>query len=284
MSEWSVQHVTIVGVGLLGGSAGLAIRRHWPEARIAGVGRRQASLEGALALGAIDEMHLAVATPASQTDLVLLCTPVRAFRKMLEEIAPVLPERAWVTDVGSTKADVVARAREVLGEEGRFVGSHPMAGSEKKGASFARADLYEGATCVLTPCEYTPPDVTEAAEAFWDALGMRCVRMDPGSHDRAVARVSHVPHVLATLLMLLPRDRELDLAATGFQGMTRLAEGDPEMWRDILLTNVHPVCDALNDLSAAIGTLRELIRSGDAEAIESLLLQGQRRKREHNGE
>jgi prephenate dehydrogenase len=279
MSEVSLQHVTIVGVGLLGGSAGLAIKQHWPDARIAGVGRRQSSLDEALACGAIDEAHLSPADPAARSDLVLLCTPVRAFGSMLETIRPVLKDSAWITDVGSTKADVVRQAGEILGEDARFVGSHPMAGSEKKGPSFASADLYAGATCVLTPCQYTPPEVTTTAKAFWETLGMRCLQLDPEEHDRAVARVSHLPHVLATLLTLLPRESELAVAATGFESMTRLAEGDPEMWRDILLTNVHPVCDALNDLSAALGTLRELIRSGNAEAIESLLERGQRRKR-----
>jgi prephenate dehydrogenase len=141
MSEVTLEHVTIVGVGLLGGSAGLAMRREWPDARIAGVGRRQSSLDEALDTGAIDEAHLSVEAPAAETDLLLLCTPVRAFRGMLETIAPLLKDSAWITDVGSTKADVVNTAREVLGEDGRFIGSHPMAGSEKKGPSFARPDL-----------------------------------------------------------------------------------------------------------------------------------------------
>ena len=281
MDPLAIQHVTIVGVGLLGGSAGLAIRRHWPDARIVGVGRRMSSLSDALDVGCID---VASTDPlvASDSDLVLLCTPVRAIENLLATLAPVLREDVLITDVGSTKADVVAAASAALGEAGPFVGSHPMAGSEKKGPRHAEADLYRGATCVLTPTACTPPHLLGRVRSFWETLGMRCVEMLPEAHDQAVACVSHLPHVLASLLMLLPGDDDLPVAATGFADMTRLAAGDPEMWRDICLTNSDAIAESIDVLLAAMRQFRDDILRRDAEAVQELLARAQQRKREQD--
>ena len=269
--------MTIIGVGLLGGSAGLAIKAHDPHVRIAGVGRRQASLQTALEIGAIDTAHLDAAEAVGGTDLVILATPVGAFERYMREIAPVLPRRGIVTDVGSTKSGVVRAAGRTLGHR-RFVGSHPMAGSEQKGAGFARADLFAAATCVVTPTAKTPRPVTARIERLWRKMGMRTFRMSPAAHDRAVARVSHLPHALASLLMRLPRLRDLDVSATGFRDATRLASGDPEMWRDIFLTNRRQILAAIDDFDESLMVLRDLLELADARGLERFFAAAKKRR------
>jgi len=272
-----LRHVTIIGVGLLGGSAGLALKALDPRVRVAGVGRRASSLDKALEVGAIDTAHLDAAEAVGQTDLVILATPVGAIERHLRAIAPTLAARAVVTDVGSTKAGVVRSAGRTVGHE-RFVGSHPMAGSELKGPAFARGDLFAGATCILTPTAKTPPAVTGRVEALWQGLGMRTLRMTPATHDRAAARVSHLPHALASLLMRLPKLAELDVSATGFSDTTRLASGDPEMWRDIFLTNRRQILAALDDFDESLMALRDLVELGDPKALERFFTAAKKRR------
>lgn len=279
----NIRSVTIIGVGLLGGSIGLAMRAAGSAARIVGVGRRQSSLDEALEVGAVDEVHLDVAEGVAHADMVVLATPVGAFGKLLEGAKAGLKGGAVVTDVGSTKAEVVALAERTLGRGGPFVGSHPMAGSEHKGPTFARADLFTGATCIVTPTEHTLEELAERVERFWLALGMRVVRMTPADHDRAVARISHLPQVLASLLMQLPDEADLDISASGFRDATRLAGSDPEMWRDILMTNRAAVLAAIGDIAGRLGDLAELIQAGDADAIEQLLAAAKQRRAETLG-
>jgi len=282
MTERQLKHVTIVGVGLLGGSAALAIKAHDPEVRIAGVGRRQSSLDEALRVGAIDTAHFSAAEALAEarSDLVILATPVGAFGRHLQAMAPVLRRGTIVTDVGSTKASVVRIAQRVLGPGGPFVGSHPMAGGEQKGVAFSRADLFSGGTCILTPTASTPPTVTRRTQRFWKMLGMWTVRMSPAAHDRAVAHVSHLPHVLASLLMMLPGKDDLPISAGGFRDATRLAGGDPEMWRDILMTNRRAILAAIDKFDEALCDLRDLVELADAERIERFLARAKKRRDE----
>ena len=278
MATERLKHVTVIGVGLLGGSVGLAIKARVPKVGIAGVGRRRKSLDEALRVGAIDTAHFDAADAAGESDLVVLATPVRAFARHLRAIAPVLRAEALVTDVGSTKADVVRTAERILGRGGPFVGSHPMAGSEHKGVARARADLFDRATCILTPTSHTPAALVARAVRLWRMLGMRTVQMSPGAHDRALARVSHLPHLLAGLLMLLPGKSDLGVAATGLRDTTRLAGGDPEMWRDILLTNRKQVLAALDAFGEALADLRDLLDRRDPEGIEAFLAEAKKRR------
>ncbi len=272
------KHVTVIGVGLLGGSAALAIKAYDARVKIAGVGRRQVSLDMAMEAGAIDTAHLDVEQAVAKTDLVILATPVGVFEKYLRAVAGLLPGRALVTDVGSTKSGVVRAAERVLGKGGPFVGSHPMAGGEAKGVAFARADLFVGATCIITPTDDTPARATGRIERLWQALGMRTVRMSPAAHDRVTARVSHLPHVLAALLMMLPRKSDLSVAATGFRDATRLAGGDPEMWRDILVTNRKQVLAAIDEFDDSLMHLRDLVEMADTPGIEKFLAAAKKRR------
>ena len=278
MAKRKIKHVTIIGVGLLGGSAGLAIKAYDPAVRVAGVGRRQASLDAAMAAGAIDSAHMDAAEAVAASELVILATPVGAFERHLRAIAPHLRAGAMVTDVGSTKAEVVRAAERILGKGGPFVGSHPMAGSEHKGVTFARADLFAGATCIVTPTANTPAALAACVEAFWRSLHMRTLRMTPAAHDRAVARVSHLPHALAALMMMLPGKADLDVAATGFRDATRLAGGDPEMWRDVFTTNRGALLAALDSLDESLIHLRDLLELGDGPGIEKFLAAAKKRR------
>jgi len=275
--EMDIRHVTIVGVGLLGGSAGLALKAFDPNIRIAGVGRRRESLEQALAIGAVDTICTDAAEAVGATDLVILATPVGAFERHMRSVAERLRPGAIVTDVGSTKVSVVRAAHRLLGAK-RFCGSHPMAGSEQKGPNFARADLFTGATCILTPTALTPPEVAERVRTLWQKMGMRTVMMTPARHDRVVARVSHLPHALASLLMLLPELADLDVSATGFRDTTRLASGDPEMWRDIFLTNRPGILRALDDFHESLRGLRSLVADGDGHGLEQFFTAAKKRR------
>ncbi len=274
----NIKSVTIVGVGLLGGSIGLAMRAAGSSARRIGVGRRQSSLDEALEVGAVDEVHLDVAEGVAGADMVILASPVGAYGKLLAGVSAGLADSAIVTDVGSTKGEVVALGEDALGRGGPFVGSHPMAGSEYKGPGFARADLFTGATCIVTPTQHTPADLTRRVEEFWAALGMRVVRMTPAEHDQAVARISHLPQVLASLLMQLPEDADLDISASGFADATRLAGSDPEMWRDILMTNRPAVLAAIGAMAGKLGELAKLVDVADADALEQLLTAAKQRR------
>jgi prephenate dehydrogenase len=278
MSIQGIHHVTIIGVGLLGGSTGLAIKALGGGIRVAGVGRRAGSLRAALKIGAIDSAHMDVAQAVGPSDLVILATPVGAFEHCLRAIRPHLKKGAVVTDVGSTKGAVVRLASRVLGPGGPFVGSHPMAGSERRGPAFARADLLAGATCILTPTAQTPPASVRRVEAFWRALGMRTLRMSPQAHDRAVAEISHLPQALASLLMLLPKAGHLKIAAGGFRDMTRLAGSDAQMWRDIFLTNPAAILDVMDRFDRSLARLRELVKRGDSRGLEKFFVAAKSRR------
>jgi len=263
--------VTIIGVGLLGGSAGLAIKAHDPSIRVEGVGRRRSSLDQALKAGAIDTAHLDPTETARHSDLILLATPVGAFEKHLRAIAGILKKDAIVTDVGSTKARVVRTGERILGKGGQFIGSHPMAGSEHKGVAFARADLFTAATCVITPTVHTPTSLTRRVERFWSEMGMQTLRMSPAAHDRATAKVSHLPHALAGLMVMLAGKNDLKVAATGFRDATRLAGGDPEMWRDIFITNRKAILAAIDAFDESLMQFRDLLELADAPGLEKFL-------------
>jgi len=277
MTAHRPKHVTIIGVGLLGGSAAMALKAGDPEVHIAGVGRRRKSLAAAQP-GIIDSAYLEPAEPGARSDLIILATPVGTFEHHLRAIKPVLRRGAMVTDVGSTKANVVRLAERILGRGGAFIGSHPMAGSERKGVAFARGDLFEGATCVITPTRHTPASLVRRAKALWRTMGMNTVCMPPAAHDKAVARVSHLPHALASLLMMLPAADELKVAATGLRDMTRLAGGDPEMWRDIFQSNRKEILAAIAALGKDLSRLKKLLEQNDIAKVEKLLSAAKKRR------
>lgn len=272
-----IDRVAIVGTGLLGGSIGLGLRAAGYRGGLIGVGRRIETLKAAQAAGCVDEVSTDLKQTASISGLIILATPLSYFAPMLEQIAGGVHRDLIISDVGSTKGEVCAHARRLLSLPGRFVGAHPMAGGEKHGPQFARADLFRGKPCIITPIEGTDPQALRTIESLWTALGMRLVRMTPEEHDRAVARVSHVPHAIASLLVHLARRGEaMRVASTGFADTTRVASGDPEVWTDIFTTNRAAISAVLDELSDEIDKLRDQLDAADGAAMRTMLDSGKR--------
>lgn len=266
-----LNRVSILGVGLLGGSIGMAIRSRISACRVAGYGHRPATLEKAMEIGAIDEACATAAKAVRGADLVILCTPVGLLEEMLRQIAGHLKPGAMVTDVGSTKRSVVTAAGKILPANVHFVGSHPMAGSEKRGVEYARTDLFENATCILTPTADTDADSLAAVEKFWQTLGMKTTRISPGDHDRYLAEISHLPHALAAALVAMQQDAVLPLAGQGFLDATRIAGGDGALWRDILLDNADNMRSALTRLQGELSKLLAMLEPTQDSALEQWL-------------
>jgi prephenate dehydrogenase len=210
---------------------------------------------------------------ADVPQLIVLCAPVRQFPALFEKLRD-LPAGVVVTDVGSTKGEVMGWAERILGEKARwFVGSHPMAGSEKRGPEAARADLYEGAVCLICESEESDQTAVEKVEAMWRAVGMRTVRVGAEAHDRWVATISHLPHAVAFSLMnaAAKHPEALQAVANGFLDTTRVASSDVEMWTDIFLTNRAAVVEAMDLFAADLSALRTAVANSDEGAIRAAL-------------
>ncbi len=267
-----LDRVAIVGVGLLGGSIGLALRAVGFTGRRIGIGRRMSSLNKALAYDAVDEVTCEPAEGVAGAKLVILGAPVGMFADLLRRMAPGLEPGTLVTDVASTKAEVVRLTSRLLPRGVRFVGSHPMAGSEKTGVEYARADLFDDALCILTPTKSTSRETIRQVEAFWRALGARTTRLAPRKHDQLLARISHLPHAVASALVRIARARgAIELAGPGFGDSTRIASGDAAMWTDIFRTNAGGMMEAIDLLIAELQKLRGRLAKDDAKAIEKWL-------------
>jgi prephenate dehydrogenase len=264
--------LSILGVGLLGGSIGLAVKAAGIPCQVVGYGHRRESLDRALEVGAIDESAISSNAAVKDADLVILCTPVGLFEKLLAEIAADIPDRAIVTDVGSTKRTVGELASRILARPAQFVGSHPMAGSEKRGVEFARADLFQGARCIVTPTPGSSSDeVAGQVEQFWQKLGMTTTRMSPAEHDRLICDVSHLPHAVAAALIAMQSDAALPLAGKGFLDTTRIAGGDGALWRDILHDNADNLADSLARFRARLDELEKLLAPDQRDALAKWL-------------
>lgn len=266
--------VTLVGVGLLGGSLGLALKQRKLAGRVEGYVRRDASIAECERLGVVDRATIDLLAAVKDADLVVFCTPIAQMRALAEKCAPALKPGALVTDVGSVKGGVVAELEPLFSKAGaQFIGSHPMAGAEKTGPAAARADLFEKAVCVVTPGAKTPPKVTQLMEEFWAAVGGRPLRLMPDQHDSLVARSSHLPHVVAAELANYvlspahPREQPA-LCATGFRDTTRIASGSPEMWRDIALANRKHLARALGVFIEDLQEFQRALEAGDAKAMD----------------
>ena len=271
------KRLSILGVGLLGGSLGLAVKKAVSGCHVVGYAHRKATLDAALERSAIDEGYADAASAVRGADLVVLCTPVGNLRETLIAIAPVLESGAIVTDVGSTKAAIVAAAENDYPNL-RFVGSHPMAGSEKKGVAHASVDLYRDAVCITTPTAKTDPAALAQVEAFWRLLGMRIKRLAPEEHDRAVCDVSHLPHAVAAALVTMQTDAALPLAGKGFLDATRIAGGDGGLWRDILLENRANLVDSIARLRSSLDALQELLDPAKSQDLCAWLDQAASRR------
>jgi len=279
-----VDTLAIVGTGLIGGSFSLALKQAGAVREVLGVGRNPARLTVARELGLID--RAVDWAEAGQADCILLALPVGETEAVLKQLAPHLKAGAIVTDAGSTKVNVVAAARAVLGERfADFVPGHPIAGSEQSGPGAARADLYQGKKVVLTPQAETRADALATVRALWEAAGAQVETLDADLHDRVFAAVSHLPHLAAFALVdeLAQRadgDTFFRFAASGFRDFTRIAGSSPEMWRDIALANREAVMVELDAYLAALQALRSAVSAEDAAALLAIFSRA-RAAREH---
>lgn len=259
--------LAILGVGLIGGSVGLAARARGIARRVVGVGRDLGRLDEARRLGAIDGGTTDLAEGVGEADIVVVCTPVDRIGADLVRLARFVPAGALLTDAGSTKRAIVAAAEADPGARARFVAAHPIAGSERQGVAFARADLFEGRACVLTPTPRTPPDRLDRARAFWSGLGSHLIEFDPAEHDARLALTSHLPHALAAGVASLVGPDLVPLAAGAYRDVTRVAGADAALWSAIFLENRPAVLDALDAFAGSLGAFRSALEAGDSSAI-----------------
>lgn len=269
----TIDTLTIVGVGLIGGSIGLAAKRRGLVRRVLGAGRRQATLDRASELGAIDETCLDYRAAVQRADVAVFCTPVDCIVEQVIHSAGACKAGVILTDAGSTKAAIVAGIEGNLPADVEFVGSHPLAGSEKRGPDFAEAELFQNRLTIVTPTTRTSPAAVERVVAFWQALGSRVRLMPAEEHDRALAVTSHLPHLLAAALAgMLPVDLH-GLTATGFRDTTRIAAGDPELWTAIFEQNSAPLLDSLNRMEGQLERFRKALLERDRTTLAALLSQ-----------
>ncbi len=265
------QQVTIIGAGLLGASLGLALRGAGYKGRLVAQGRNPASVADALALGAFDHGTCDPQEALAKADLVVVCVPLGSFEAAFRQIEAFAPPTAIVTDAGSAKTSVANAARRVFKNARRVIGAHPMAGGEKSGPSAARADLFAGKPCVLTVCDNDEPRAIAEVEMLWGTLlNMRLLRLSPEAHDRAVAAVSHLPHLASLALAAVGEcSQGMTVASTGYRDATRLAAGNAGMWADIFLANREATLDALAQFKAQVAEFEQLIETGDRATLEA---------------
>ena len=273
--------LAVFGPGLIGGSVALAARARGLCARLSVWSRDEAEREAVRRLGLADLVTGDPAEAARGADLVLLCTPPGALAALAGQIAPHLAPGAVFSDVASVKAGVAGELTALLGS--RYAGAHPMAGAERQGLPAARADLFEGSVCLLTPDERTAPDALETVGAFWRGLGARVRSLPPAAHDEAVALVSHLPHVLAAALVdfvAAEPGHPTDCAGPGWRDMTRVAGGSPELWTEILSRNRGPVTDALRGMMDKLRAVLEVLETGRDADLEAFLAGAKSRRGE----
>jgi cyclohexadieny/prephenate dehydrogenase len=263
--------LTIVGVGLIGGSIGLAAKRRGIAERVIGVGHHKDSLDRAVMIGAIDEAQLELAEAVGRAELAVFCTPVDLIAGQVLAAASACSPGTLLTDAGSTKAVIVASVEGRMPPGVSFVGSHPLAGSEKKGPENASADLFENRLTIVTQSGQTEQKAIERTYAFWHALGSRVKIMDPVEHDKVLALTSHLPHLVAAALARALPFESRSFTASGFRDTTRIAAGDPSMWTAIFKQNRDWILKALAALGDRLDEFRQALEAKDWTAINDLL-------------
>ena len=276
--------IAIIGVGLLGGSLGMAVKRRKLAREVVGFVRRAASIAECKKFRAVDYATRDLQEAVTGADLIILCTPLAQMRALVKLFLPTLKRGAIVTDVGSVKAGVVRELETLIAKAGaHFIGSHPMAGAEKTGVSAARVDLFVNAACVVTPTKRSNKAALRKVEQFWKAVGCRLLTIAPEVHDTLVSRSSHLPHILAATLVnrvlnpAYPAQQE-KLCANGFRDTTRIASGSPEMWRDITLANRANLARALDQFSADLQKLKRTLKKADGKALAAFFEQAKQRR------
>ncbi|HTT08149.1 MAG TPA: prephenate dehydrogenase/arogenate dehydrogenase family protein [Gammaproteobacteria bacterium] len=271
-----ITRLAVIGVGLIGGSLALALKRMRAVGEVIGCGRNAADLEKGVTLGVIDRYSTDPIHAVRDADVVMLATPIGAMRSLFEKIRDHLAPETVVTDAGSAKANVIADARTALGARfADFVPGHPIAGTEKSGVEAGFADLYSGHRVILCPQPETRMSALSKVQRMWELVGAQVEQMDAVHHDVILARTSHLPHLVAyaladVLAATKPQSEVLRFAAGGFRDLTRVASSPPVMWRDIALANREALLTALDEYLAALNTIRAAVAAQDAAALEKI--------------
>jgi prephenate dehydrogenase len=261
--------LSILGVGLIGGSIGTAAKQKKLAERIIGLTTKKTSLAKAIKLNAIDEGTLSLKKATEEADLVVVCTPVGTIPHIIKLIVPFVKSECVITDVGSTKKKIVNEIENSLPDDIHFVGGHPMAGSEKRGVEAATADLFENSVCILTKTKNTHRESLKKVRHFWRDLGAEVKTLTPDSHDKIIARVSHLPHLAAVGLIRQIKEKDINFISSGFRDTTRVAEAAPTIWRDICLTNREEILKSLDEYIETLKNLRKKIGDSNSKAIVS---------------
>ena len=279
------ERVVIVGPGLIGGSLGQALRAGGLARRVVGVGHRQVSMDRALEVGAVDEATLDLIGAVPEADLVVLATGVGQIPEQAARIIPEMKRGAVLTDVGSVKGAICRATSKALAEPAnpgvRFVGGHPLAGSEQRGIDAARSDLFRGARCILTPTPETDRNALASVRAVWEAVGCRVQELPPERHDQLMAEMSHLPHAVAACLVNGLSDDAFELVATGFMDTTRVASGDPGLWADICMANRDALGAALRALADELTRFADRVAAADREEVLAFLARAKTRRDAH---
>jgi prephenate dehydrogenase len=268
--------VTIIGVGLIGGSLARVLKARNLAGEIHGAGRSRETLERAIRLGVIDHMGQSSVHAVERADLVVLATPVGTFEAIVGEIAPHLAHGAILTDVGSVKGDLVRRLEDLLPAGVHYVPAHPIAGREKHGVDAASEDLFRGARCIVTPTERTDRDALDTVTSLWQEAGMQVLTMTPHRHDHVFAAVSHLPHAAAYAMVSTVMEFSdgtesyLSFSGAGFRDFTRIAASSPEMWRDICLLNGKNIVEMIEQYQFSLNKIKKAVKHRDGRRLERL--------------
>lgn len=266
----------IIGVGLLGASIGLGLKQRKLCDTVVGVGRNTSTLEKALARGAIDRFELTVIPEDYDSELVILCTPVQTAIDILKRIAPYIRLGTTITDVCSTKKEICDVAKSIWHADRPFIGSHPLAGSEKYGPDYAQADFYENTICLVEKSDHVHPASRELVLALWKELGATVIEIEPDEHDFYLAYTSHLPHVVASALAQVTWESgaQRTFIGGGFRDTTRIAESRPEIWKDILLTNAQNVIQSIHNLQQKLNEFCTMLESGQSSYVLEFFQKG----------
>ena len=280
-----MKKVSIIGLGLMGGSLGMALKARGLAERVVGYARRTETRRLAVEKNVVDRAFDSPEAAVKGADLVVFCTPILSIPPLARACEPQLAPGCLVTDVGSTKTTLGRELQAILAHgRGLFVGSHPMTGSEQAGIDAARADLYEGAVVVVAPDAQADRQATATLVRFWEALGSRVVLTDPETHDRMVARTSHIPHLVAAALVSSVGREGIkdirDFCGPGFRDTTRVAEGSPEVWMDILKTNREGVLRELRAFEGRVHGIAGMLDSGRFKEVQEFLEEAKRKREE----
>jgi len=271
-----IKRLAIIGVGSIGGSLARALKQNQFVAEVVGFGRNEHHLQTAVDLGVIDVYATDIIVAIENADIIVVCTPVCSISTILEKIAGKLSATTIVTDVGSTKLSVIDAARRVFGEvPDNFVPGHPIAGTEKSGVTASVADLFQGRRVILTPVKNTDARALQCVREMWQKTGAIVSEMDVTHHDEVLAATSHLPHLLAyvlvdTLARMEDKPEIFQYAAGGFKDFTRIASSDPQMWRDICLENSEPIIDVIDKYQFELGKIRTAIAKKDSNTIKRI--------------